>query len=96
MENSIGKKLAISLLVGTNTTHYAKIRNDILETFKLDNHCVPTYWYMTKHCPRLESGIMNIHPAYSILTREYELKKEKRSDLSETKKIRLLKIMVLG
>ena len=31
---------------------------------------------MTKHLQRLESGIMTIHPAYSILTREYELKKE--------------------
>lgn len=86
MENLIRKKLGITLLVGTNSVNFSWIRTEILETYKLENHALPTYHYMTKHWPNLDCGVVTINPLYSILTREYLLRKAKRTDVSETKK----------
>ena len=61
MIDSKGKSVAVKLLMLANKTNYGKIRDEFIESFKLDNHNLPTYYYITLHYPKFIKGIIIIN-----------------------------------
>ena len=54
---------------------FNRLRKVVLETFKLKPEDIPTYYYITKFCPKIEQGIFQILNMFSFLIREYTLNK---------------------
>ena len=91
MEKSVGKPLAVSMLMSTTRKDFNNIRKQILETYQLQDHDIPTFYYITKERPNMEKGEMDsILEAYSILTREFKLN-QATLDKSETVKNKIEK-----
>ena len=77
MMDSKGKSVAVKLLMSANKTNYGKIRDEFIESFKLDNHDLPTYYYMTLHRPKFVKGIYTIDPQFSFFRSRIKNKKVK-------------------
>ena len=91
IEKSVGKPLAVFMLMSTTQKDFNNIRKQILETYQLQDHDIPTFYYITKERPNMEKGEMDtILEAYSILTREFKLN-QAILDKSETVKNKIEK-----
>ena len=87
METSVGKPLAISMLIASTRNDYNDMRNKCLECYKLQDHELPTFYYITMQHPKMVKGVIDsIKEPYKILGREYRLAQEARKKEAETKK----------
>ena len=87
MEISVGKPLAISMLIASTRNDYNDMRNKCLECYKLQNHELLTFYYNMKKRPKMVNGVIDsIKEPYTILSREHCLAKEARKKGSRNKK----------
>lgn len=92
MIESKGTSVGISFLKATTRTAFIEMRLKVIEKFGLTKYDIPSYHYMKMHRPKFNSGIIEINSKYQLIERESRLKKEKRKDLSETKKNNITKL----
>ena len=55
---------------------FNRIRNALLKAFDFENHLIPSYYYVTRHRPKVNSAIFQVADCLSFLTRESQLKKK--------------------
>lgn len=91
IESSRGKNVSILFLMSCTKSDFVKNRECIIESYNLEYHDLPTYYYMTKNCPKINHFTMQLLPRYDILARKSKIKKAARKDVTEVKKKKILK-----
>ena len=93
MGESVRTNVAISLLMGTTREHYNEMRQECLKAYKLEEHDLPTFYYITKFRPKMDKGILDgTIECYKKLAREGKLKKEtSTTDMTLKKKNKIEK-----
>ena len=76
MEESVRKNVAISFLMASTRENYNLMRQECLETYKLQEHDLPIFYYITKFFPKIDKGILdNTIEFYKKIAREGKFKK---------------------
>ena len=58
----------------------------MINTYKMEDHEVPTFYYAIKHQPKMVNGIVDIDPEFSMLTRETMINKLNDKNQGDIKK----------
>ena len=95
VESSKGKGIGVALLMATHRNAYNFLREQIINNLNLPSYEIPTFHYITKHRPKIESGILSIDKEFSILSRESQLKKENRKKKNDNKKRKRFYIAIM-
>ena len=97
VESSKGKGIGVALLMATHRNAYNFLREQIINNLNLPSYEIPIFHYITKHRPKIESGILSIDKDFSILSRESQIKKEiqkKKNDNEKKRKRFYIAIML--
>ena len=66
VENSIGWNSAIAILMESSKEGFNRIRSVLLSAFNLESYLIPSYYYVTKHRPKVNIAVFQVLDRFSF------------------------------
>ena len=67
INSSVGWKVAVAFMLETTREGYNRLRQVVLDTFKLAKHDFLTFYYITKYRPKVYHDLFEVDPLYTTL-----------------------------